>query len=79
MRTTVKIDDQLLLEAKQKALASNTSLSALIETALKEMLSKRQHPGKRIPVKLVTFKGQGIKHGVDLDDTAALFDLMDAE
>ncbi|MFZ5570205.1 MAG: type II toxin-antitoxin system VapB family antitoxin [Thermodesulfobacteriota bacterium] len=77
MRTTIRIDDHLLHEAKKMAMATNTTLSALVETAVKEMLSKRQKKTHRKPFALLTYKGHGLKYGVDLDDSAALLDLME--
>nr|MBC8362161.1 type II toxin-antitoxin system VapB family antitoxin [Candidatus Desulfatibia profunda] len=79
MRTTIRINDHLLNEAKKLALENNTSLSALVETAIKDMLGRRQKYRLNIPVQLPTFKGKGLKHGVDLDDTAALLELMEAK
>ena len=77
MRTTVNIDDQLLGQAKKVALSSNSTLSALVETALREMLSKQRPKKGKTAVKLVTYKGNGLKRGVDLDDSAALLELME--
>ncbi len=77
MRTTIRINDNLLNDAKKLAVSSNTTLSALIETALKEMLFRRQQKGAKTRTQLVTFKGRGLKHGVDLDDSASLVDLME--
>lgn len=76
-RTTIRIDDHLLKEAKKMAVSSNLTLTALIEIALKEKLLKQQKPRKKKPVSLVTFMGNGILPNVDLDDSAALFDLME--
>jgi hypothetical protein len=36
MRTTVKLDDQLLMHAKFRAVEQGTSLSCVIENALRE-------------------------------------------
>jgi len=79
MRTTIRIDDNLLNEAKQAALVSNTTLSAVVETALREMLHRRRHTADRKPVELLTFRGRGLMPGVDLDDGAALLDLMERD
>ena len=76
MRTTIRIDDHLLKEAKQFAVKSDISLTALIEIALKEKLYKRKRIQKK-SLQLITFKGKGLKRGVDLDDSAALLELMD--
>ncbi|MEJ2585989.1 MAG: type II toxin-antitoxin system VapB family antitoxin [Deltaproteobacteria bacterium] len=79
MRTTVRINDRLLNEAKKMALSSNMTLSGLVENALREMLSRRQNHTEKPKVELITFKGRGLKHGVDLDDTAALLELMEED
>ncbi|MFP4088652.1 MAG: type II toxin-antitoxin system VapB family antitoxin [Desulfobacteraceae bacterium] len=79
MRTTVRIEDRLLNEAKKVALSSNMTLSGLVENALREMLSRRQNNTEKPKIELITFKGRGLKHGVDLDDSAALLDLMQAD
>jgi len=78
MRTTIRIDDQLLKEAKNYALRRGTSLTALVEDALREILSRQRDTGQREPARLITFKGNGLLPGVDLDDTAALLDVMEA-
>jgi hypothetical protein len=78
MRTTIRIDDQLLREAKQVAARSGKSLTAVIEDALRESFAKRQKLGNRKPVRLTTFTGDGLQPGVDLDDSAALLDLMES-
>lgn len=79
MRTTIRIDEKLLKEAKEQAARRGKTLTALIEDALRESLRRQHDSPKRQPVKLVTFGGQGLLPGVDLDDSAALLDLMEAE
>ncbi len=78
MRTTIRLDEQLLKEAKQLAARSGKSLTAVIEDALRESLSRQQSGAPRKPVRLPTVNGKGPLPGVDLDDTATLLDLMDA-
>ncbi|OGO69881.1 MAG: antitoxin [Chloroflexi bacterium RBG_19FT_COMBO_56_12] len=78
MRTTIRIDDQLLREAKQLAARTGQSLTSVIEDALREVLARQREPGKRKPVRLTTFTGRGPLPGVDLDDSAALLDLMES-
>jgi hypothetical protein len=78
MRTTIRIDDQLLKKAKQMAARSGKSLTAIIEDALRESLARQELPSQREPVHLITFKGKGLLPGVDLDDSAALLDLMES-
>ena len=38
MRTTINVDDQLLMQAKAQAAASGVTLAQLIEDALRESL-----------------------------------------
>jgi hypothetical protein len=78
MRTTIRIDDQLLREVKQVAARSGKSLTAVIEDALRESVAKRRELENRKPVRLTTFTGGGLQPGVDLDDSAGLLDLMEA-
>ena len=78
MRTTVRLDESLLTEAKRVAAASGTTLTALLEDALRESLARRKTAPKRKAVRLRTFKGTGTLPGVDLDDSASLLDLMES-
>lgn len=76
MRTTIRLDDELLTRAKRAALERGTTLTAVIEDALRRALA----PGTRTDrddVALPSFRGDGLQPGVDLDDTASLLDLME--
>lgn len=77
MRTTVKIDDGLLAEAKSQAARSGRTLNAVIEDALRAALAERGPGPRREVVELPTFSGSRILPGVDLDDSAALLDRME--
>ena len=81
MRTTIRLDDDLLREAKRRAAASGRTLTAVIEDALREALSRRSAEPAQGWVSLPTFGGggRGLMPGVDLDDSASLLDLMDQE
>ena len=76
MRTTIHLPDDLLARAKKVAADSNRTLTAVIEDALRTSLSKRP-AGRREQVDLPTFGEGGLQPGVDLDDSAALLDLME--
>lgn len=76
MRTTIRLDDALLRQAKKVAAETGRTLTSVIEDALRESLARRGKP-KRRRVRLRTFKGKGLQPGVDLDDSAALLDLME--
>jgi len=79
MRTTVRLDDELLAEAKQQAVRSGSSLAAVIEQALREMLQRRREMRRLPPVEIPTWGHGGLQPGVDLDNSAALLDLMEGE
>ncbi|MCC7489434.1 MAG: hypothetical protein IT485_07255 [Gammaproteobacteria bacterium] len=76
MRTTVRLDAHLLAQAKRHAADSGKTLTAVLEDALRESLSRRKAQAQTRPVRLKTVKGGGVRAGVDLDDSAALLDLM---
>ena len=78
MRTTIRIDEDLLKEAKRLAVQQHKSLTAVLEDALRESLSRKRSAAQREPVRLPTFNGKGLLPGVDLDDSAALVDLMES-
>ena len=77
MRTTIRLNDNLLRNAKEYALQHGKTLTALIEDSLRATLAFPKNPGKHRRVKLPTFGRDGLQPGVDLDNTAALLDLMD--
>ena len=77
MRTTVRLNDPLLAEAKKYAVERGQTLTALIEDALRETLARRTQTSKRRRVHLPTLPGGRLRAGIDLDDTSALLDLMD--
>lgn len=76
MRTTLTIDDQLLIEVKTVAAQSGRTLSSVVEDAIRQSLAKRGTV-RSVAVPLITHDGGGLQPGVDLDDTSALLDLMD--
>lgn len=77
MRTTIRLDEQLLAEAKRHALESGRTLTAVIEDALRQSLAQRRQTEGRSRVRLTTFAGHGLQPGVDLNDSAGLRELMD--
>lgn len=78
MRTTIRLDERLLVEAKKFAAESGRTLTAVLADALRETLGRRRVPNKRKPVRLRTVKGNGVRPGVDLDDTASLLEHMES-
>ena len=76
MRTTLSLDDQLLVAARQRAAEERISLARVIENVLRESLAKPK--GIRGTIRLITASGPGVKPGVDLENGRSLLDIMDA-
>ena len=77
MRTTVRLDDELLSKAKRHAAEAGTTLTALIEDSLRERLYRHaENVGSTRRVRLRTCGGRGTHPGIDLDDSASLLDAM---
>jgi hypothetical protein len=78
MRTTVRLDDALLEQAKRFAAERHQTLTELFESALREKLARgATSPKRRRTIPLPTFSGRGVRAGIDLHDHAALLDAMD--
>ena len=75
MRTTIRLTDSLLLEAKREAARCGMTLTAIIEESLRARLARTTAEPRR-PVRLTTGRG-GLRPGIDLDDSASLLDVMD--
>jgi plasmid stability protein len=76
MRTTVDLPDDLLVEAKERAAREGRSLSEVVADAVRRSFAPIAAP-ERVPIELPTFDGGGLQPGVDLDDSAALLELME--
>ena len=77
MRTTIKIDDGLLAQAKAQAAESGRTLNAVVEDALRETFARRGRTDRAVRPTLPVFRGSRLMPGVDLDDSAGLLDLME--
>ena len=77
MRTTINIDDQLLMQAKAQAAAWGVTLAQLIEDALRESLIRRENVENRGRIRLITTKGTGTRPGIDLDNSQSLLEIME--
>lgn len=66
LRTTVRIDDELLAEAKAFAARHHRSLNSVMEDALRLMLANAREVQSRPPVELTTWGGDGLQPGIDL-------------
>lgn len=76
----MRLDDQLMREAKTLAAQEGTTFTALIEDSLRERIARsRKGPDKR-PVKLPVFHGTGIREDLDPEiflDNSRLADALD--
>ena len=78
MRTTISLSDDLLRKAKQRAAESHTTLGNVVENALRVAFSApKAGLDRAAKVRLKTFRGRGLRPGVDLDNSAALLDVME--
>ena len=78
MRTTINLDDHLLRSAKELAARTDRTLTAVLEDALREVLARRQTAPvrKRITLPVSKYRS-GTQPGVDIDNSAALLDIME--
>ena len=78
MRTTIAIRDDLLEEAKRRAMENHATLGGFIEDVLRVALSRPKAPADCSATgRLKTFRGHGLCPGVDLDHATALLDVME--
>jgi len=78
MRTTIRLDDALLDRARREAARRGETLTALIERGLRLVLARSEKRLERRRVEIpVCREGGGTLPGVDLDDSAALLDIVE--
>ena len=75
MRTTIRLDDQLLRRAKARAAERGVPLNDFIADAVRAALQKRDSRSEVLD--LPTFSGGRLLPGVDLDDSSGLLDTME--
>ena len=76
MRTTLDLDETLIRKAKRRATDEGTTLTAVIEGALRQYLSPARPSGKVFRLKLLTKKGRPVP-GVNLADRDNLYERME--
>jgi hypothetical protein len=79
MRTTITIDDRLLARLKRRAAESRTSVSKLVEQAVRLFVRRPRPPLRPESFELVTFGAGGRFSRHNLDKTAALLEAEDIE
>ena len=76
MRTTLSLDEDLMRKVKRRAVDTDQTVSAMVETALRDLLERESKPRKKHPFRWVTVKGR-LLPGVDLTDRNSLYDIME--
>ena len=77
MRTTVRLDDGLLEQARQEARKRGETLTSLIEKGLRHELASSK-PRIILPTSdLPVFDTGGVMPGVDLTNNASLLEIME--
>jgi len=76
MRTTLDLDDALLMEVKRRAAAKGTTLTAFVEQALAAALASRVENGSHYRLAWKTHRGSS-PPAVDVSDRSRLLDAMD--
>lgn len=77
MRTTIRLEDSLLEQAKREAARRGVTLTSLIERGLRLVLTEPVKKRRRVVLPVSSAKG-GVLPGVDLNNSAALLDIMEA-
>ncbi|MGQ0847730.1 MAG: ribbon-helix-helix protein, CopG family [Actinomycetota bacterium] len=78
IRTTIRIDDHLFREVKERAARTGRTIGAVIEDALRDSFS-RMGGGRERPKPLPVYGTSGTMAGVDLDSNSDLLELMESE
>jgi hypothetical protein len=77
MRTTLDLEDALLRAARKLAADRGTTLTAVIEQALRQHLMQAAKPARPFRLRLLIKKGR-LHPGVDVADRDSLYDRMQA-
>lgn len=78
VRTTIRLPDDLYRQVRVGAAAGGETLTSFIENALRAALARQHESPPSEPYRVEPFRGDGVQPGVDLDDNAALLEVMDA-
>ncbi len=68
MKTTIDIATPLLNRAKRLAEKRRTTLKALVESALRDLLDSDKEPTGPYRLRTLVFKGNGLQPGLSWDD-----------
>jgi hypothetical protein len=76
MRTTLDLDPVLIRQAKRRAADTGTTLTTVIEGALRLYLMPARSPGKAFRLKVLAKKGRPVA-GVNVADRDNLYERME--
>ena len=79
MRTTITMDDRLLAQLKKRAVESSTSVSRLIEHAIRLLIRTPPAAKRKDQFDLVTFGAGGRFLRQNIDKTSALVEADDVD
>lgn len=77
MKTTIELDNALVVELEQYAADHGTTLSAVIESGVRTLLARDPESRAMQPTHLPAHGSGGLQPGVDLNDSASLWEMMD--
>jgi hypothetical protein len=75
-RTTVRLDQRLLDQAKREAAQRGETLTRLIEDGVRLAIAQRQKPRGAVELHVST-TGGGLLPGIDLNNNVQLLDILD--
>ena len=79
MRTTISLDERLIAQLKRRAAEQGTSVSKLVEQAVRLFVRAPRSPTPPQAFELVTFGRGGRFSRHNIDKTSALFEADDLE
>jgi hypothetical protein len=77
MQTVIQLDEALLDQATKLAQEKGCDLSHLIEETLRDKIARKASVARQPFLRLTTVGGEGVRPGVDLNNSAALLALME--
>ena len=77
MLTTIQLDEALLDQATKLAQSNGCDLSHLIEETLREKIAPKPPVARQAFFRLTNVGGQGVRPGIDLNNSTALLAQME--
>lgn len=78
MRTTVRLSPALMAKVKEESARTGETLTAMIERGLRLVLARPRGSRRKTCIRTPVSRAEGgLRPGVNLDDSAALLDIME--